>query len=157
MAQVSIDIVGGYRLTIGTDATFRIQSSIEGVLLVYAVNPAGQLVQLFPNNRVSGYMPGQATPTIRAGETMLLPGPADGFRARVQPPAGAGVVCVVVLPPTAEARAAVDRHANLAPVPDPDAFRTMLEGLTGSARLAANGRLPSNAAIGSRLYEVLAP
>lgn len=154
-AQLTIDIVQGNRLRIGTAATFRIQSSIEGSLVVFAVNPAGQAVVLFPNPRAAGYMPGQATGRMMPGQTMLLPGPADGFRAVVQPPAGPGVVCAVMLPPNRETRALLDATPALTPIADPVAFRNQLDRAVRSARQSSPAGGPAPVALASRLYEVV--
>ncbi len=154
-AQLTIDIEQGNRLRIGTAITFRIQSSIEGNLMVFAVNPASEVVVLFPNNRAAGFMPGQATRRMAPGQTMLLPGPADGFRAVVQPPAGGGVVCAVILPANADTRALEGSTPALTPIADPDGFRARLDRILESARQASPGGVPTTVALASRLYEVV--
>ncbi len=152
---VTIDIREGNRLRVGTTASFRITSNLTGLLFVVARNPAGELVQLFPNNRMGGFMAGQAPPIIRAGQTILVPGPADGFRAVVQPPHGEGVVFAVVVPETAEGRSLVTRNVNLAPIREDRAFLDALGALITSARNGTPDGLPSNTAIGLRPYEVV--
>ncbi|MBX9595444.1 MAG: trypsin-like serine protease [Roseomonas sp.] len=154
-AQLTIDIEQGNSLRIGTAITFRIQSSIEGALVVFAINPAGEPVVLFPNPRAAGFMPGQATQRMTPGQTMLLPGPADGFRAVVQPPAGGGVVCAAVLPQSPETRALLGSTPALTPIADPDGFRARLDRAVDSARQGNPGGVPTNVAVASRLYEVV--
>jgi hypothetical protein len=154
-AQLSIDIVEGNRPRIGTSVTFRIQSSVEGALVVFAVNPADQIVVLFPNPRAAGFMPGQATRRMTPGQTMLLPGPADGFRAVVQPPAGAGVVCAAILPVNSATRALIEQTPALTPLEDPSAFRTRLDHAVLAARQASPSGSMTPSALASRLYEVM--
>jgi hypothetical protein len=154
-AQLTIDIEQGNRLRVGTAITFRIQSGTEGALLVFAVNPAGEIVVLFPNPRAAGFMPGQATQRMTAGQTMLLPGPADGFRAVVQPPAGGGVVCAALLQPTGETRALLDSTPALTPIADAEGFRVRLNRALESARQASPGGGLTTTALASRLYEVV--
>jgi secreted trypsin-like serine protease len=155
MGAVTIDIREGNRLRVGSTATFRITSNITGLLGVIAQNPAGELVQLFPNNRVAGIMSGQAVPIIRAGQTVLVPGPADGFRAVVRPPLGGGTVFAIVIPETAQGRALIGRHTDLAPVRDPASFLNAIGGLIATARNSTPDGLPTNTAIGERAYEVV--
>jgi len=123
--------------------------------VVFAVNPAGQTVVLFPNPRVAGYMPGQATRRLAPGQTMLLPGPADGFRAVVQPPAGPGVVCAALLPVNGETRALLDGTPALTPLADPAGFRARLDHVVQAARQGTPGERLIQVAVASRLYEVM--
>ena len=154
-AQVSVDIREGTRLPVGGFATFRVVSSVEGLLVVAARDPEGKWVQLFPNARTAGFMPGQAPPLVRAGETILLPGPADGFRAQVQPPLGEGLLVALVLPRSAAAERLVggDPGPNL--LADAPGYFAALADLAQSARGMAPEGLPTNVALGTRRFSVV--
>jgi secreted trypsin-like serine protease len=157
VGQVSIDIREGNRLPVGSRASFRITSSVGGVLFVVARDPAGTLVQLFPNERVAGFLAGQTSPYINPGQMVVLPGPADGFRAEVRPPLGEAVVIAVVLPRSAQAESLARRHTQLRAIPEPAAFLAELQGLAEAARGMTPEALPSNLAIGFRRFQVVPP
>ncbi len=156
-AQVTIDIREGNRLAVGSFATFRITSSIDGLLLVLARNSAGELALLFPNTRVAGFMPGQAGPTIRAGQAMLLPGPADGFQTQVQPPLGEGAVFAIVLPPGAAAQRLTERHLRSGRVEAGTALLQEVQDLIGMTRSMTPEATPRSVAVGARRFSVVAP
>jgi hypothetical protein len=86
---------------------------------------------------------------------MLLPGPADGFRAVVQPPAGPGVVCAALLPVNGETRALLDGTPALTPLADPAGFRARLDHVVQAARQGTPGERLIQVAVASRLYEVM--
>jgi hypothetical protein len=155
VAQVTIDIREGNRLPVGSLASFRITSSVEGVLLVLARDPAGALVQLFPNDRAADFLTGQTGPFLSPGRMVVLPGPADGFRAQVQPPIGESVVMAVVLPRGERAERLARRHTGLRAIPHADAFLGELSELAQTARSMTPEALPTNLAIGYRRFEVV--
>lgn len=154
-AQLSIDIREGTRLPVGSLATFRVVSSVEGLLVVAARDPEGKWMQLFPNDRTAGFMPGQVPPVIHAGQTVLLPGPADGFRMRVQPPPGEGLLAAMVLPHSTRAERLVGSTLGLDPLPDPRGYFAALADLAQSARSMAPEVLPTNVALGTRRFTVV--
>lgn len=127
MPQLSLDIVQGNALREGTNAEIRLTSSIEGHLVVFSINPAGQVTQISPNRLSGPNGPGQARSRLRAGEVTLLPGLADRFTLTVSAPPGASRVIALVLPEAAGVQEAIGRHLDLRPIPD---------GLTYIQRLA---------------------
>ncbi len=154
-ARVTVDIREGTRLPIGVFATFRVTSSIRGILIVLSRNPTGEVSQVFPNSRAAGFMPGQAPRIISPGQTVLVPGPADGFRAQVQPPTGTGVLIAAVVPESDAASRLAGRHMDLRPIPDAAGFLRELTRLVQSARSMSPELPPTNVAIGTREFTVL--
>ncbi len=116
LPQLSLDIVQGERLRVGTPVQIRLGSSIEGHLVVFAVNAEGAVTQIAPN-RFSGRGAGQARSQLRAGEVTLLPGVADGFQLTAQPPLGRARIVGLVLPDVPGVQEAIGRHLDLQPIP----------------------------------------
>lgn len=102
---------------VGETMTFNVSSSVEGYLMIFDVNPAGKLTQLFPNQ----YSAGGGTPAmIRAGQPVSFPVPSDRFEIKVGAPAGQGMVVAVVSKTATGLNTLLSTQGRLAPVADND-------------------------------------
>jgi hypothetical protein len=75
----------------------QVTSGVSGLLGVFSRNARGDVDQIFPN-QISGSNQAGATPSsVRAGQVVMVPGPADGIDLKVSTPLGpAEIVAVVV-------------------------------------------------------------
>lgn len=123
VGQLSLDILPGERVPIGEAITLRIQSGATGTLMVFNIDAEGRTTQLFPNRR-SAPTPSafQAGAQVRPGSLLALPGPADGFVLRARAPVGENILLAVIAPPGARVEDLLQRHADLGPIPEADAF-----------------------------------
>lgn len=123
VGQLSLNILPGERVPIGEAITLRIQSGATGTLMVFNIDAEGRTTQLFPNRR-SAPTPNafQAGAQVRPGSLLALPGPADGFVLRARAPVGENILLAVIAPPGARVEDLLQRHADLGPIPEADAF-----------------------------------
>jgi secreted trypsin-like serine protease len=135
VGQVSLDILPGERVALGDTITLRIRSGAEGTLMVFATDASGRTTQLFPN-RQSAPNPSvfQAATRVKLGTIVAMPGPGDSFVLRARPPAGNNTIIAVVAPNGARVDELLARHADLAAIPDPDAFFSELGRILDDAR-----------------------
>jgi hypothetical protein len=91
--------------------------------MVFNIDAEGRTTQLFPNRR-SAPTPNafQAGAQVRPGSLLALPGPADGFVLRARAPVGENILLAVIAPPGARVEDLLQRHADLGPIPEADAF-----------------------------------
>jgi hypothetical protein len=139
VGQVSLDILPGERIPVGETITLRVQSGATGTLMVFNIDANGRTTQLFPNRRSSPTPAAfRANAQTRPGAIVAVPGPADGFVLRARPPAGENSIIAVVAPPNARVEEILNRHADLAAIPEAESF---FEELASILREASN-RLP---------------
>lgn len=90
---VQLDLLPGSRVPLGQAMQFKVASERAGYLLLIDVDPAGQVSQLFPNERSE-----KASKNGRIGsaETIQIPDASYGFEIRAREPAGRGKLFAVV-------------------------------------------------------------
>lgn len=94
--RVVIGVRGGQVVKLGGTFAFEVSSEIAGRLIIIDVNAAGVATQIFPNQFVAD----ASRSLIKAGETVLVPGPGYGFDYfRAAPPLGKGRLMALVVPP----------------------------------------------------------
>ena len=109
----------GPRLELGAALDIVVESDRDGHLVLLDINAAGDVVQIFPNERsLAGGVPDR----IRAGIPMRLPGNKAGFRFRTVPPIGKGRLIAVLSEGNAPLRDVVSRHKDLSVVQRPEAY-----------------------------------
>jgi secreted trypsin-like serine protease len=88
---------GGTGIKVGSCIRVQVTSGVSGHLGVFSRNARGDVEQIFPN-QFSGSNQAGATPSsVRAGQVVMVPGPADGIDLKVSTPLGpAEIVAVVV-------------------------------------------------------------
>jgi hypothetical protein len=86
------------RIRVGSCIRVDVTSGVTGYLGVFSRNANGKVGQLFPNH-ISGSSQVGATPSsVRAGRTVTIPGPGDGFDFVVSAPLGRAEIVAVVVP-----------------------------------------------------------
>ena len=137
IGQVSLDILPGERIPVGETITLRVQSGATGTLMIFNVDANGRATQLFPNSRSAPNPTAfHARTQMSPGTIVAVPGPADGFVLRAQPPVGENSIIAVVAPRDARIEALLARHATLDAIPDPTSFFSELARLLETARAA---------------------
>jgi hypothetical protein len=150
IGDVGVDILPGTSVRIDDIISVRVTSRIEGSLIVYEEDAAGNVTQIFPNSLSTGSRPGEARTTIAAGESILLPGPMDRFQLRVTPPAGESRIIAIVLPKSVKVDDVAPPNAGMKPVGNPGAvLQTLAKRATRGVRVE-----PSERAVGIRTYTI---
>lgn len=116
---VRLDIEPGTDLPVGSSVDIVVESDRDGRLILLDIDPAGRMVQIFPNelSKRNG-IPDR----IRARRPLRLPGATGGFRFSVEPPPGAGMLMAIVARHSMQLTALVSRHKDLAVIERPDAY-----------------------------------
>lgn len=143
---VRLAIEPGSRLPVGSSVEIVVESDRDGRLVLLDIDPAGRMVQIFPNRFSEG---GGVPDRISAGEALRLPGNAGGFRFSVEPPAGTGMLLALVAEEGLPLTGLVSRHKDLAVIERPDAY---LVELGEALRVADSAKW----ARGTQDYEVVA-
>lgn len=91
--EVRLEILPGAQTRLGDSVRFRVTSGFDGHLLLLDINPAGQLVQLYPNRFSAGRGRGDE---IARGRPLTLPDATYGFEFRVREPLGEGTLIAIV-------------------------------------------------------------
>jgi Trypsin/Domain of unknown function (DUF4384) len=98
--QCSVDIradgAATNRVRIGSELTVHVSTGLTGHLAVFNRTAADKKVQLFPNSYSKTV--GPAATSVRAGDVVAIPAPADGFSLKVSPPDGRYEIVAVVVP-----------------------------------------------------------
>lgn len=99
-AGLSIQIVPGQYLDVGTKIAFKVTTKRPGYLLLVDVDATGKLTQIYPNQQsLLGARSRQATNRIRPGRTVTIPDPGDplaGFEFVAAPPSGVAMVVAIL-------------------------------------------------------------
>lgn len=116
---MQLDIEPGTSLPVGSSVDIVVESDKDGHLVLLDVDPTGRMVQIFPNefSERKG-----VTNSIRAGQTMRIPGTDGGFRFSVEPPVGEGMLLAVVTDQGLQLSGLVSRHKDLAVIERPGAY-----------------------------------
>lgn len=96
LGRVSVGIMGGNRVVIGREIKFEATSTTPGRLLIFDINAAGEVTQIFPNKFVMSEKIGG----IATGQKIEVPGPGYGFTGfRAVEPVGEGKLLALIVPP----------------------------------------------------------
>lgn len=114
--NVAIRILPGPDVRLGQTVRFEITSGVDGALVVFDVNAAGQLVQIFPNSFSDRT---NKSGRIAAGRPLTIPDPTYGFEFTASEPAGQGQLIALVLQDPVDLGALLTRNRALQPVPAP--------------------------------------
>ena len=142
---VQISIEPDTALPVGSTVDIAVESDRDGHLVLLDISPSGGMVQIFPNefserNGVSS--------SIRAGQTLRLPGAKGEFRFLVEPPLGAGMLLAIVADESVHLTELVSRHKDLVVIERPNAYLVEL-----NEALRVEGRTDWGKA--TREYEVV--
>ena len=145
---VSVRIEPGTRLAIGSPLDIMVESDRNGHLVLLDINSAGEMHQIFPNELSLG---SGVSGTVRAGESLRLPGERAGFRFKATPPAGAGILLAIVSEESPQIRDLVSRHKDLAVVARPSAYLVEIDEALRAGGSDGGGTIAATLA-----YEVVA-
>ena len=145
---VSVRIEPGTRLAIGSPLDVVVESDRNGHLVLLDINAAGEMTQIFPNELSLG---SGVSGTVRAGESLRLPGERAGFRFKATPPAGAGILLAIVSEESPQIRDLVSRHKDLAVVARPSAYLVEIDEALRAGGSDGEGTIAATLA-----YEVVA-
>ena len=100
-AEVSVEILPGAEITMGSRVSFRVSSKKSGYLVLIDVDAAGKLTQIFPNpiSLMRGIGNKQTTNFVRPGRPLQIPNPTEvlnGFEFVASPPAGTAMVVAIL-------------------------------------------------------------
>lgn len=129
---------GGAQVASGASLVFEVRSRLPGSLFVLDIGDAGDVRQLFPNERTRA---GRVSNALRADAPFALPAARHGFALRA--PQGPGRRWIVALVVADDARMAeVSRTRGLGAIPDPGDYldavaRAATEPCRDPARCAA--------------------
>jgi Domain of unknown function (DUF4384) len=98
-AEISIEMLPGLRVSVGSRVSFRVTSKKAGYLVLVDVDATGHLTQIYPN---AGSLPRASRPNsnyIKAGGTLTIPLASDpyaGIQYVVSPPNGQAMVVAIL-------------------------------------------------------------
>jgi hypothetical protein len=147
-AALTLDILPGPMLAIGSRVAFRISTKRAGYLILVDVDPSGKLTQIYPNPISTMSAAGrQGSNYLRPGKPLQIPNSTEafsGFEFVASPPVGTAIVVAILS----------DRPVQLVDLPDvPPAMAGQAAALAFLTKLANDLRVPAGEA-GSALHEV---
>jgi hypothetical protein len=154
---VTVDMLPGETVKVGSTITVRVTSSVPGSLLVYNQDHTGKSFQIFPNKHLAKEsLPGQAKANIAAGQTVTVPGALDRFVFRITPPAGRNRIIAVVVPPEVKVDDIAEKNENFESFVDLDALLSELADREASNRgVSVEAAEPKKRAVGIRDYQIV--
>jgi secreted trypsin-like serine protease len=118
-AKISIKILPGADIAIGQAVRFSITSDRNGQLVVFDINPQGQVTQLFPNKIAE--QNGKSN-KVKRGSKITIPDQYYGFEFQASGPAGKGAVYAVIAEPGVKLDQIVQQSKDLNPVTDAGSY-----------------------------------
>lgn len=115
-AGVTIRMLPAADVPLGRTVQFQVTSGVDGSLVVFDINAAGQLVQIFPNRFSDRQNKGGR---IAAGRPLTIPDATYGFDFTASEPAGEGQLVALVLQDPVDLGALLTRNRDLQPVAAP--------------------------------------
>jgi hypothetical protein len=146
-AEVSIDILPGPDITVGSHVSFRISTKKPGYLILVDVDSTGKLTQIYPNSisLMANSAARQNANYVRPGKPVQIPNPADpyaGFEFVASAPFGTAMVVAILS----------DRPVHLVDLPDiPTSMTGQASAVAFLTKLASDLRIPEGD--GGRLQE----
>jgi len=139
--QVTVDVFPDGPVRLGMPVTVRVTSTDAGILMLFVTDSEGHTTQLFPNKRVSETQSVLiAGRQIRAGGTVIIPGPADRFRLTASRPIGESVVIAIVAPADSKVSDLIERHQGMEEIMGSAEFFAELTERLRATRLANSGQ-----------------
>jgi hypothetical protein len=138
-ADLSIEILPGPHIPVGTRVSFRVSAKKEGYLLLVDVDVTGKLTQIYPNpmSLMSAAGDRQNSNRIKPGKPVLIPNPTDifaGFEFIASPPQGTAMVLALLSDKPVQMVDLPDLPANLLGQPE---ATTYLSNMTRELRIPA--------------------
>jgi hypothetical protein len=96
---VSLEMIAGRPVEVGSKVTFRVTARKPGYLLLVDIDATGKMTQIFPNPELLSQFDDSDMNAIKPGETLILPTAAAttrGFQYFIAPPTGAAAVIAIL-------------------------------------------------------------
>lgn len=148
-AELSVEILPGAEIPVGSRVSFRVSARKDGYLLLVDVDASGKLTQIYPNpmSLMTAAGDRQNSNRIKPGKPVQIPNPIDayaGFEFVASPPQGTAMVVALLS----------DRPVQMVDLPDiPANLLGQPEALTYLHNMARELRLPGSEP--GRLQEAL--
>jgi len=124
-AGLALEILPAARVRLGQEMAFRVTAAASGYLVVFDVNAAGQVTQLFPNRYSAASGKGNR---IAAGEPVRIPDAYYGFRFTAGEPTGPGLLFAILTQDPIPLDDLLMANKDLEPVANPSAYLAILAG-----------------------------
>jgi hypothetical protein len=140
-AELSLDVLPGLDVPVGTKVSFRVTAKKPGYLILVDVDSSGKLSQLYPApNALTGERAVKPNGNyVKPGKPLYIPSPGDGYSGIeyvVSPPAGLAMIVAILS----------DRPVQLLDLPDVPANLTgQAEALAYLTRFTKELRIPQGA------------
>jgi hypothetical protein len=151
--QCAVDILANgaatNRVRVGAQLTVHVATGVAGHLAVFSRFAGGKTVQLFPNRLAGAAGP---APSVRAGDVVAIPSPADGLSLTVTPPEGRYAIIAMVVPEDANLPEITGPFESMAAIDD---FQGVLARIARSTQRAAEAMPEAPRAVCTRQFEVV--
>jgi hypothetical protein len=98
-AEISVEMLPGQTVNIGSRVRFRISSKKAGYLVLVDIDANGRLTQIYPNTASLIRVPRQNANYLKPGTPLLIPSTADpygGIEYVISPPAGKAMIVAIL-------------------------------------------------------------
>jgi Domain of unknown function (DUF4384) len=138
-AELTVEILPGPEIAVGTKVSFRITTKKQGYLVLVDVDAGGKVTQIYPNplSLLKAPSARQSSNLIKPGKPVIIPNPADpyaGFEFVAAPPHGTAMVAALLS----------DRAVQMIDLPDvPPAVAGQAPALAYLSTVTRELRIPS--------------
>lgn len=116
---VTLALEPSSHVRLGQEVVFRISATQDGYLVVFDINAAGEVVQLYPNTFSEAAGRGNR---IVAGQPVGIPDPSYGFVFHAQEPVGNGMVLAIVTSQPTDLAPVIGEHLDLSAIARPEIY-----------------------------------
>ncbi|WP_407183682.1 DUF4384 domain-containing protein [Bradyrhizobium centrosematis] len=138
-AGVSLQIMPGQTVTVGSKVSFGVTARKPGYLILVDVDAEGRMSQIFPTPELLAQSDGRDINLVKPGVEFVVPSPAarqKGFEYVVAPPAGSAVMIAILS----------ERRVQLVDLPDlPRKLQDQAAALSYLSAWTSELRVPDNA------------
>jgi hypothetical protein len=138
-AEISVEMLPGQTVSIGSRVKFRISSKKAGYLVLVDIDANGKLTQIYPNTASLIRVPRQNANYLKPGTPLLIPSAADpygGIEYVVSPPAGKAMIVAILS----------EQPVQILDLPDiPEGMRGQTAALNYLTKWTGELRIPESA------------
>jgi Domain of unknown function (DUF4384) len=98
-AELSVEMLPGQAVSIGSNVSFRITAKKAGYLILVDIDSAGKIAQIYPNTALAAGANRPKSNYMKAGVPFLTPSSGDSYAGvayKVSPPAGEAMVVAIL-------------------------------------------------------------
>ncbi len=138
-AEISVEMLPGQTVSIGSRVSFRISSKKAGYLVLVDIDANGKLTQIYPNTASLIRVPRPNANYLKPGTPLLIPSAADpygGVEYVVSPPAGKAMIVAILS----------EQPVQILDLPDiPEGMRGQAAALNYLTKWTGELRIPESA------------